>query len=151
MAGPGVSPRALGILRRPDGSKQVTYFGQPLYMFAFDLGSGQPGRTTNGEAFLDPAVNGVWYTVSADGLSNPGAPTVTTESTSHGTDLALAGSNGAAAATLYAFSPDSATRSRCEGTCARIWPPLLTSAPPVAGTGLKGASARSSGRTAPSR
>jgi predicted lipoprotein with Yx(FWY)xxD motif len=53
-------------------------------------------------------------------------------------ELALAAAGGKAAATLYAFSPDTATKSRCEGTCARIWPPLLTSAPAVAGAGLKG-------------
>jgi predicted lipoprotein with Yx(FWY)xxD motif len=39
--------------------------------------------------------------------------------------------------TLYLHTADSARRSRCYSSCARIWEPLLTSAAPVAGRGVK--------------
>ena len=38
--------------------------------------------------------------------------------------------------TLYAFSPDTSTTSKCVGTCAQIWPPVLG---PVTAAGVTGA------------
>jgi predicted lipoprotein with Yx(FWY)xxD motif len=35
--------------------------------------------------------------------------------------------------TLYLFTRDRTTRSRCSGACARAWPPFLTSARPRSG------------------
>jgi predicted lipoprotein with Yx(FWY)xxD motif len=37
--------------------------------------------------------------------------------------------------TLYWFAPDTSTTSKCNGTCASIWPPLTG---PVTATGIKG-------------
>ncbi len=41
--------------------------------------------------------------------------------------------------TLYDFQKDSATKSTCYGTCAKIWPPLTTSGAPKAGSGAEAA------------
>ena len=38
--------------------------------------------------------------------------------------------------TLYSFAPDTATTSKCTGTCAQIWPPV--NAPATAGPGVTG-------------
>jgi predicted lipoprotein with Yx(FWY)xxD motif len=40
--------------------------------------------------------------------------------------------------TLYLFKKDTGGRSRCSGSCAVAWPPLLATRRPVAGTGVKG-------------
>ncbi len=102
-AGPGVNNGAFGVLKRGDGTLQVTYNHKPLYLFAFDLGAGQPPNQTNGENFVD--------------LATP------------------ATSGGGTTATIYAFSADTGTTSNCVGQCARFWPPMLTSEPPIAGPG----------------
>lgn len=39
--------------------------------------------------------------------------------------------------TLYLYSHDSGKKSACYGSCAAIWPPLLTTSAPLAGTGIK--------------
>jgi predicted lipoprotein with Yx(FWY)xxD motif len=38
--------------------------------------------------------------------------------------------------TLYAFAPDTSTKSNCNGSCTRFWPPLK--GPVTAGPGVKG-------------
>ena len=139
VAGPGATRSALGVLRRGDGTLQVTYNHRPLYLFAFDLGAGAPSGLTNGENFVDPLAFGVWDTISSSGLPNPGAITVGTESTSGGSVLATpAPALGGTTATIYSFSADTAATSNCKGMCALIWPPMLTSEPPVAGPGADG-------------
>ena len=37
---------------------------------------------------------------------------------------------------VYMYGPDRASKSRCYGTCARAWHPLLTKGKPVAGRGV---------------
>ncbi len=39
--------------------------------------------------------------------------------------------------TLYLNTSDSKAKSVCTGACAGTWPPLMTSAKPIAGTGVK--------------
>jgi predicted lipoprotein with Yx(FWY)xxD motif len=38
---------------------------------------------------------------------------------------------------VYVFGADRGSTSRCYGVCAAAWPPLLTSAAPVAGSGVE--------------
>ena len=123
--------RRLGTIRRADGTFQVTYNGHPVYFFAFDLGAGAPAGLTNGEYILDPApVDGNWYTMLPQGIPNPGKTTIGSESAGAKTILAVAGNPiNNVVATLYAFSADSATASKCAGQCAMIWPPVITTSP----------------------
>jgi predicted lipoprotein with Yx(FWY)xxD motif len=45
----------------------------------------------------------------------------------------LVGANGK---TLYLFGLDKGTKSKCSGQCATFWPPLITTGPAKAGTGV---------------
>lgn len=56
QAGPGIDPNALGVIVRPDGTRQVTYKGQPLYLYW-------------GDAYL-PGIIGS-ETISGAGLKTP--------------------------------------------------------------------------------
>jgi predicted lipoprotein with Yx(FWY)xxD motif len=72
----------------------------------------------------------------AFGNAAPGAikPTVSTSSTALG--RILVDSRGR---TLYLFERDRNGKSACAGQCAAAWPPLIASAKPSAGTGVKAA------------
>jgi predicted lipoprotein with Yx(FWY)xxD motif len=49
--------------------------------------------------------------------------------------------------TLYAFSPDTSTTSKCVGTCAQIWPPVLGPVTAAGVTGTFGTIKRADGTT----
>jgi predicted lipoprotein with Yx(FWY)xxD motif len=57
----GVQRSALGTIRRPDGTHQVTYAGHPLYLFSGDTRRGQ----TNGEGLHDFGAG--WYALTPSG------------------------------------------------------------------------------------
>ena len=67
-AGQGVTG-TLGTITRPDGSKQVTYNGHPLYTYTADTAAGQAkGNGINVDG-------GVWHEVTASGQAAPAACT----------------------------------------------------------------------------
>lgn len=140
VAGSGVDSSKLGTARRADGTLQVTYAGQPLYVYYLDVAAGAKSGLTNGQDNVDPFNFGTWYLVSPAGRAQPGPATIGSSSTPLGTVLTYQ-SNPA-----YAFSADTAGASACTGFCARIWTPVLTSGDPTAADG-SGVSAGDLGTT----
>jgi hypothetical protein len=72
MVTPTGTVSSLGTVRRPDGTVQVTYKGQPLYTFAQDT---KPGEA-NGQGIKDV---GTWtvVTVGSKGSSSAATPAST--------------------------------------------------------------------------
>ncbi|HEX6702497.1 MAG TPA: hypothetical protein VF101_17350 [Gaiellaceae bacterium] len=62
-AGKGVHGSMLGLTRRQDGRRQVTYAGHPLYSFVGDKTAGQ----TSGEGLTNFGAE--WYALAANGRS----------------------------------------------------------------------------------
>jgi predicted lipoprotein with Yx(FWY)xxD motif len=60
-AGSGVTSRLLSTTPRPDGTREVTYAGHPLYRFSGDRGAGD----VNGEG--SDAFGAEWYVLNAAG------------------------------------------------------------------------------------
>lgn len=67
----------LGTVKRPDGARQVTYHGMPLYTFAGDT---KPGDA-KGEGFKDV---GVWNAVATKGSAHTPAQTTTSPGGGYG-------------------------------------------------------------------
>ncbi|TML88893.1 MAG: hypothetical protein E6G08_06635 [Actinobacteria bacterium] len=68
-AGTGLSAGSLGVVRRPDGRRQVTYAGLPLYRYGRDAKAGD----VKGEG-----VGGIWFAVTPAGGAAPAPPAGTT-------------------------------------------------------------------------
>jgi predicted lipoprotein with Yx(FWY)xxD motif len=60
VAGKGVDERLLGTVERRDGTRQVTYAGQPLYFYAHE----QPGEVLCHNVDLN---GGFWWVIGPDG------------------------------------------------------------------------------------
>jgi hypothetical protein len=109
IAGYHVKSSGLGVISRSDGTHQVTYFGHPVYMFAYDLGS--TSGVTNGEYYIDQQAHGVWYLTDPDGTPYAGSLSIASMGSSMGTILAVNPPSKYAARpfAVYAYSKDSAT------------------------------------------
>jgi predicted lipoprotein with Yx(FWY)xxD motif len=66
--GPGVSKRKLKVIKRADGSKQLSYAGHPLYRFIADSGPGD----VNGQNIN--AFGGIWNVVAKSGKAVTTSP-----------------------------------------------------------------------------
>jgi predicted lipoprotein with Yx(FWY)xxD motif len=69
IIGKGASASAIGTTKRPDGGRQVTYNGHPLYTYTGDQ---QPGDT-NGQGLT--AFGGGWFALSPAGTQIAGSGT----------------------------------------------------------------------------
>jgi predicted lipoprotein with Yx(FWY)xxD motif len=94
--------------------------------------SSSPSSTTSTPATSAPAA----------GASSPAASSPAASASASGTTLNMTTINGtavltnAAGRTVYWFAPDTSTTSKCTGSCATYWPPVL--GPVTAGSGVTG-------------
>ncbi|HTV10665.1 MAG TPA: hypothetical protein VME20_02280 [Acidimicrobiales bacterium] len=135
VAGTGVSQALLGSLSRPGIGDQVTYAGHPLYLF--DSG---PGQVT-GEGWDEPTLppwHGIWWLVSPSGTALAWPGTLTTTNIGGKSVLAALMLTGIGwePFPVYSYSKDTSSSSKCAGTCAVNWPPVLTSGHPAVEGGL---------------
>ena len=110
----GVDKSVLGTVVRPDGSKQVTAKGWPLYTSVEDKAPGD----AKSQGFKD-----TWFAASPDGqkaTENKELALTTASVGALGTVLTDKGGM-----TLYTFDKDTADVSNCSGDCAVTWPPAL--------------------------
>jgi predicted lipoprotein with Yx(FWY)xxD motif len=101
---------------------------------------GAGAGTAHPSLVIEPSVNAASVTRSSSGS------TVQVRRT--GLGQILVDSRGRS---LYLFKKDAGGKSRCSGSCAANWPPLLATGRPVAGSGIKasklGTTRRSDGKT----
>ncbi|MFJ7216927.1 SCO0930 family lipoprotein [Amycolatopsis sp. NPDC098790] len=135
----GVDGRLVGLVTRPDGRKQVTVAGWPVYTYAKDTGAGIAlGQNVGADwAAITPAGEKAAASTTLGATEIDGLGPVVTDQ---------------AGRTLYLFTKDGrgAGQSTCDGTCAKTWPPLLVdgriTVAPAIDTGLIGQLTRTDGR-----
>ncbi|WP_199438798.1 hypothetical protein [Umezawaea beigongshangensis] len=113
----GVDQSLVATLDRPDGTKQVTVGGWPLYTFAQDQAPGD----AKGQG-----VGGTWFAAAPDGKKAVQNTALKLTTATVG-DLGVVATD-AEGMTLYRFDDDTANPSvsTCVDACAVKWPPLLT-------------------------
>ncbi|MGK3203875.1 SCO0930 family lipoprotein [Amycolatopsis sp. MEPSY49] len=137
----GVDAQLVGLVTRPDGRKQVTVAGWPVYTYAKDTGAG---------VALGQNVSADWAAITPAGeKAEASAPTTLGATDIDGLGPVLTDQAGR---TLYLFTKDGqgSGQSTCDGTCAKTWPPLLVdgriTVAPAIDTGLVGRLTRADGR-----
>ncbi|WP_372668310.1 SCO0930 family lipoprotein [Amycolatopsis kentuckyensis] len=137
----GVDARLTGLVTRPDGRKQVTVAGWPVYTYAKDTGAG---------VALGQNVSADWAAITPAGeKAAASAPTTLGTTGIGGLGPVLTDQAGR---TLYLFTKDGkdSGQSTCDGACAKTWPPLLVDGRITVAqdidTGLVGRISRADGR-----
>ena len=130
----GVDGSRVGILVRPDGSRQLTLNGYPLYGFAADLRPGDIRGESVGET---------WFAIDPSGNFVPLSPEAFTPGQLSGEPLRVVttvlGQIAAAGdgQTLYTYRDDTSTSSACTPAwCVQDWPPLVLKQPAGAIVGV---------------
>jgi predicted lipoprotein with Yx(FWY)xxD motif len=95
-AAPSGEVGSLGTVKRPDGTLQVTYKGEPLYTFAQDQQSGE----TKGQGIKDV---GTWSVITTGSASAPASTTSTPAQSSSGTPAAPEESGGGSSGGGYGY------------------------------------------------
>ncbi|WP_328614832.1 SCO0930 family lipoprotein [Amycolatopsis sp. NBC_00355] len=154
----GVDAQLIGEVTRPDGQRQVTVGGRPVYRYAKDTGRGIAlGQNVSADwAAITPAGEKAVAGRDSGGASatEPSEPVGPAEPKTIGTtDVGGLGPvlTDQAGDTLYLFTKDGkdSGTSTCDGACAKTWPPVrvdgrITVAESV-DTGLIGRIRRSDG------
>jgi predicted lipoprotein with Yx(FWY)xxD motif len=136
--GEGLDAEDFTLITRDDGTKQVAFYGQPVYYFAGDTAPNQ----TNGQG-----VGGKWFVVDAEGkmigAEASAAPSAEASAAAGGTNVDLADNplgnilvGGDKGLTLYVFTADKGGKSACTGDCLANWPALTADGAPTLGEGL---------------
>jgi predicted lipoprotein with Yx(FWY)xxD motif len=126
----GVDEQLIGQVTRPDGQKQVTVGGWPVYRYAKDTGQGIAlGQNVSADwAAITPtgekAAAGQGTSSSASSATEPAKPTTIGATEVGGLGPVLTDKAGG---TLYLFTKDGkdSGESTCDGACAKTWPPVL--------------------------
>ena len=133
LAGLGVTG-LLGVFTRPDGTRQVTYNGWPLYYF---IGDTRPGDV-NGDGVGDlwaaapVSMNPLTFTGLTSPLVGGVSPTENVTVASNNPSIVIGGNPtlgdflvDAHYRTLYVYRRDLPGVSHCTDECAANWPPLV--------------------------
>jgi len=120
-----------GVIKRDDGSSQVTYNNMPLYTYFKDT---DPGDTYGQD------VGDVWYAAQASPSGTPTAGSDSEATTLLVANDAKLGSilTDSKGMTLYVYTKDTPGTSNCYDQCAVNWPPLIVTDPPTAPDGVTG-------------
>ncbi|WP_410639885.1 SCO0930 family lipoprotein [Amycolatopsis sp. lyj-346] len=122
----GVDSGLVGLVTRPDGRKQVTVAGWPVYRYAKDTG---PGIALGRAAAAD------WAAITPAGEKAGTEPATVGTAEIGGLGSVLTDADGR---TLYLFTQDGkgSGKSTCDAACARKWPPVPADARTTVADGI---------------